>query len=409
MSGAAYDPASVLSRLRKQREAALNSGGKEERPYGVPTISSFGRSGRPGPSPISPPSTRAGVGDHLSSTKINPPPLHLEEGLGDSGRAYGKYTVPSPFSGARKGTGSKLRPLIGNQNFIERNARLGSRGVRAQPGGFKGMGTECRPSGGAVLCFMVVFVVTIISVVVTNYAILTGEKNIYRVAKPSNNTIMFAHISQTPAPNARVGIHNSNPQAIFEVTTHANVKNHMRLSRMLASGGTDNAGPTALEFGTYRVSGDGTMLWYAGPQLQASSDGRLSIDSGGGSGGTQTSPVHINSQSSGNILVGNGGGSLGIGTLYPSAKLDVEGDAHMAGTVTLDRALKLGKMTMAQGSPTKGEIRYVDDDFVGYTDDRGWQSLTATVHSAANGTNGFLSYFVGPTGTSGLRGLVGAK
>ena len=34
MSGAAYDPASVLSRLRSNK-AAQNSGGKEERPYGV--------------------------------------------------------------------------------------------------------------------------------------------------------------------------------------------------------------------------------------------------------------------------------------------------------------------------------------------------------------------------------------
>ena len=87
---------------------------------------------------------------------------------------------------------------------------------------------------------------------------------------------MFAHISQTP--DSKVGIHNSAPEAIFEVTTHENVKNRVRFSRMLPQGGSDNAGPTSLEFGTYRVGSDGKKLWYAGPQMDASLDGKLSIE-----------------------------------------------------------------------------------------------------------------------------------
>ena len=92
---------------------------------------------------------------------------------------------------------------------------------------------------------MVVFTLTLVSVIVTNYAILTNEKNLYRLAKASNGTIFFSHISQTAAPDSKVGIHNPAPEAIFEVTTHANIKNSMRLSRMLAVGAADSAGKTA--------------------------------------------------------------------------------------------------------------------------------------------------------------------
>ena len=91
--------------------------------------------------------------------------------------------------------------------------------------------------------------------------------------------IIFFHISQTAVPDL-VGIHNPAPEAVFEVTTHANVKNSMRLSRMLAVGSSDNAGPT-YRIGTYRVSKDGKKIVYMGPQLQAASDGNLFVDSGG--------------------------------------------------------------------------------------------------------------------------------
>ena len=275
------------------------------------------------------------------------------------------------------------------------------------------MGTRCRPNGGAVLCFMVVFVVTIISVIVANYSILANEKNMFRLARVSNGTIMFAHISQTP--DSKVGIHNSAPEAIFEVTTHENVKNRVRFSRMLPQGGSDNAGPTSLEFGTYRVGSDGKKLWYAGPQMDASLDGKLSIETAtfGNSSrrrllqstNGKSASLHLNSRSSGDILMGVGGGNLGIGTRYPNQKLDVAGSARVSGSFEMGESLKLGKMKMSDGTPVKGEVRYVNDDFVGYTKDRGWQSLTATVHSEANGTMGFLSYFVGPTATSWASGM----
>ena len=103
--------------------------------------------------------------------------------------------------------------------------------------------------------------------------------------------------------------------------------------------------------------------------------------------------------------MGVGGGNLGIGTRYPNQKLDVAGSARVSGSFEMGESLKLGKMKMSDGTPVKGEVRYVNDDFVGYTKDRGWQSLTATVHSEANGTMGFLSYFVGQTATSWASGM----
>ena len=103
--------------------------------------------------------------------------------------------------------------------------------------------------------------------------------------------------------------------------------------------------------------------------------------------------------------MGAGGGKVGVGTLYPREKLDIAGSVRASGKITTDASILLGTMSTSSKSPSKGEIRYVEDDFVGYTKDRGWQSLTATIQSSANGTNGFLSYFVGPTGQSWASGL----
>ena len=58
----------------------------------------------------------------------------------------------------------------GNANFFAKNKHLTGASTFFQPGGFKGMGTRCRPNGGAVLCFMVVFVViSYLSLLITRY------------------------------------------------------------------------------------------------------------------------------------------------------------------------------------------------------------------------------------------------
>eukprot|EP00946_MAST-07B_sp_MAST-7B-sp1_P002539 g2539.t1 len=65
-------------------------------------------------------------------------------------------------------------------------------------------------------------------------------------------------------------------------------------------------------------------------------------------------------------------------------------------------------------NPVVGEIRYINDDFVGYTAQRGWQTLTQSfpapfsskLSPSHDGSKGYLPYFVGPSSqdfASGLR------
>ena len=167
-------------------------------------------------------------------------------------------------------------------------------------GGFAGSGHGCRPSGGALLCFLVGFVMIIVSVVITAYAILSNEKNSFGMAIASNQTVFYRHISQTQPgasatiPQARVGIHNADPQATLEVTTHGSPEDAgttLRLSRLLtqdqADGDIERAMKSRLEFGFYAVDGqggNGERSWVQGAQV--SSDvhtGSLYMTSGVGS------------------------------------------------------------------------------------------------------------------------------
>ncbi len=133
-------------------------------------------------------------------------------------------------------------------------------------GGFAGGGQGCRPSPGALLCFFVGFIAIIVSVVITAYAILSNEKNSFGMAIAINNTVFYRHISQTqpsssaPAQQARVGIHNADPQATLEITTHGgreDVGTTLRLSRLLTADQADDDTArqmkSSLEFGYYAV------------------------------------------------------------------------------------------------------------------------------------------------------------
>ena len=168
--------------------------------------------------------------------------------------------------------------------------------------GFAGGGQACRPSAGALLCFLVGFVIIIVSVVITAYAILSNEKNSFGMAIASNQTVFYRHISQTqPAasatvPQARVGIHNADPQATLEVTTHGGAEDAsttLRLSRLLtadqAAADVERAMKSSLEFGFYAVdptesAGSKKGTWVQGAQVSSDMHtGSLYMTSGVGS------------------------------------------------------------------------------------------------------------------------------
>lgn len=52
-----------------------------------------------------------------------------------------------------------------------------------------------------------------------------------------------------------------------------------------------------------------------------------------------TSGIYLNYRNSGNISLCVGGGNVGIGTMSPTYKLDVNGSAHIGGTLTINSVL----------------------------------------------------------------------
>lgn len=62
-----------------------------------------------------------------------------------------------------------------------------------------------------------------------------------------------------------------------------------------------------------------------------------------------TSGIHLNYQNSGNISLCAGGGKVGIGTISPTYKLDVNGDIHSSGTINCN-ALKVGSTLSIEDS-----------------------------------------------------------
>ena len=55
-----------------------------------------------------------------------------------------------------------------------------------------------------------------------------------------------------------------------------------------------------------------------------------------------TSGIHLNYRNSSNVSLCVGGGKVGIGTMTPSYKLDVDGDVYSSGTINCN-ALNVGK------------------------------------------------------------------
>ena len=197
-----YDPTNLLTRLRKQREDAEKmsrngNGGTHRKPKEqvkvTPSFQSNSRNknyndgeGSPyalGSSPLNlgqynyplPPNRNAlGGNGRLTDPRRNRGSAAMNGG--------GKYTIPSPLAGYKSpefGGGAynfgnnnnkKLPPLQnarnniretkggGKSEFFMKNRHLVGASKKFQPGGFKGMGNNCRPNGGAILCFMVVFV-----------------------------------------------------------------------------------------------------------------------------------------------------------------------------------------------------------------------------------------------------------
>ena len=91
----------------------------------------------------------------------------------------------------------------------------------------------------------------------------------------------------------------------------------------------------------------------------------------------------------------------GIGTVS-NPKLDVAGSACVSGS------FEMGESPARQNEDVwwhtgKGEVRYVNDDFVGYK--KTAAVIDCNCAGEANGTMGFLSYFVGLTATSWASGM----
>jgi len=146
-------------------------------------------------------------------------------------------------------------------------------------GGFQGSGTGCRPSAGGVFAFCVGLVLIVATVIITSYSILSNEKNTYGMAAAANGTIFLKHISQSPVSQkgqARVGIHNADPLATLEITTHGDDVNQdpttLRLSRVIGESAVTaditRSVSSSVEFGYYSVSGK-TQTWVAGAQVSS--------------------------------------------------------------------------------------------------------------------------------------------
>jgi len=162
-------------------------------------------------------------------------------------------------------------------------------------GGFQGSGTGFRPSAGGIMCFTVGLVIIITSVLITSYSILSNEKNVYGMAIATNKTLFFKHISQTPdagvgGEQARVGIHNSKPQATLEITTHGDDVNQdsttLRLSRVVGedvvAADVTRTMESTVEFGYYSVVGN-VQTWVPGAQVSSDvHSGSLRLSAGSG-------------------------------------------------------------------------------------------------------------------------------
>ena len=200
MSG--YDPSNVLSRMRKRREEAQNADNNQRGAYRktnlqVKVAPSFQNNNNNNNS-----NNENSTGGQRSPYALNPglynnppPPNQNQLGggkLSGSGRLTdprrnrgsasmsgggGKYTIPSPMGGYKSpefgglnsrgynfgyknGNNGRLPPLPGDKNnrkrkgggkanFFAKNRHLTGASAKFQPGGFKGMGKNCRPNGGA--------------------------------------------------------------------------------------------------------------------------------------------------------------------------------------------------------------------------------------------------------------------
>ena len=294
--------ADFLERLK----ARHNSGPAPPPPAGASPRSRYA-------SPYSQPSGTRGEGVKTGEGRSLPPPPNggfLSTSLSNRNVVAGGPPLP-PVSGGAGRSRRHVGPLGGKRppkRVYPVAARglvgSGQSGSSGTVGGFAGGGQGCRPSAGALLCFLVGFVVIIVSVVITAYAVLSNEKNSFGMAIALNDTLFFGHIAQTQPSSkesqARVGIHNADPQATLEVTTHGGIQDAdttLRLSRSITQEAVEDdvtrQMKSSLEFGFYAAdlkdSNTKRGIWVQGAQV--SSDlhtGSLHLSSGVGSASNRT-------------------------------------------------------------------------------------------------------------------------